>query len=51
MIRHIVFFTVRDRADLDRVREGLTLLADIPHASHWEVSPNLNADTTHRSPG
>ena len=50
MIRHIVFFTVRDRADLDRVREGLTLLADIPHASHWEVGPNLNADALTEAP-
>ena len=50
MIRHIVFFTVRDRADLDRVREGLTLLADIPHSNHWEVSPNLNADKLTEAP-
>ncbi|KZY35045.1 stress responsive protein [Roseovarius sp. HI0049] len=50
MIRHIVFFTLRDRADLDRVRDGLTLLADIPHSSHWEVSPNLNADTLTEAP-
>lgn len=50
MIRHIVFFTVRDRADLDRVREGLSLLSGIPSASHWEVSPNLNADTLTEAP-
>lgn len=44
MIRHIVFFTARDPADLPRIRAGLELLADIPHASHFEVGNNLQVD-------
>ena len=50
MIRHIVFFTVRDPGDLDRVREGLTLLSRIPHSNHWEVGPNLHADMLTEAP-
>ncbi|WP_306154561.1 Dabb family protein [Roseovarius sp. MMSF_3281] len=44
MIRHIVFFTARDQADLDRIREGLETLGQIPHARHFEVGRNLHAD-------
>lgn len=44
MIRHIVFFTARDAADLPRIRQGLQLLRDIPHASHFEVGDNLRSD-------
>ena len=44
MIRHIVFFTARDAADLDRIRVGLETLAAIPHARHFEVGRNLHAD-------
>ena len=44
MIRHIVFFTARDRSDLDRIREGLETLGQIPHARHFEVGRNLHAD-------
>ena len=45
MIRHIVFFSARDHADLDAIRDGLMTLADIPHARHFEVGGNLGADT------
>ena len=45
MIRHIVFFTARDAADLARIHAGLSTLRDIPHASHFEVGRNLHADT------
>lgn len=44
MIRHIVFFTATDPADLPRIREGLEMLGQIPHASHFEVGQNLHAD-------
>lgn len=43
-IRHAVFFSCKDKADIDRVVEGLSMLADIPHASHFEVRRNLNKD-------
>ena len=45
MIRHIVFFSARDPADLDRIEAGLSTLADIPHARHFELGRNLQADT------
>ena len=45
MIRHIVFFTAKSATDLDRVRAGLGLLRDIPHADVLEVSTNLAVDT------
>ncbi len=44
MIRHIVFFTARDRADLPAIIEGLRLLATIPHVSHFEVAENRKVD-------
>lgn len=44
MIRHIVFFTARDAGDLDRIREGLQTLSNIPHFRHFEVGRNLHAD-------
>lgn len=37
MIRHIVFFSVKDPADIDRVKAGLELLGGIEHVSHFEV--------------
>lgn len=45
MIRHIVFFSAANPEDVDRIREGLMMLADIPHASHFEVGRNLHSDT------
>lgn len=44
MIRHIVFFTARDRADLGRIVEGLELLGQIPHSDHFEVVQNSKVD-------
>ena len=44
MIRHIVFFTARNPDDLDRIRDGLETLSNIPHARHFEVRRNLHAD-------
>jgi len=50
MIRHIVFFSVRDPADIETVRSGLMTLADIPHARHFEVGRNLQTDTLSGGP-
>ena len=44
MIRHIVFFTAKDQADLGRIVEGLELLGQIPHSEHFEVVRNSKVD-------
>ena len=44
MIRHIVFFTAKDPADLPRIVEGLELLGQIPHSEHFEVVRNSKVD-------
>ena len=44
MIRHIVFFSAADPEDVERIREGLMMLADIPHVRHFEVGRNLHSD-------
>lgn len=44
MIRHIVFFTAKDPADLDAIVEGLELLGTIPHSTHFEVTRNRKVD-------
>ena len=43
MIRHIVFFTAKPE-NLDAVVEGLSLLGEIPHAQHFEVTRNDKID-------
>ncbi|MEL7460967.1 MAG: Dabb family protein [Pseudomonadota bacterium] len=43
-IRHVVFFTAKDRADLARIIDGLSLLKDIPQAALVEVSENKRVD-------
>jgi len=43
VIRHIVFFTAKP-ANLDAVVEGLSLLGQIPHAAHFEVTRNSKVD-------
>jgi len=45
MIRHIVMFTAKDKADLEVIYDGLMLLADIPHVAHFEVGRNTHVDT------
>src|SRR3954471_5563377 len=45
MIRHIVFFTARDKADIDRMRQGLLTLKGIPAVRHLEVALNGRHDT------
>jgi hypothetical protein len=44
MIRHIVFFSVPDPEDVGRVRAGLSLLTDIPHALRLEIGDNVKTD-------
>ena len=44
MIRHIVFFSARDRNDIERVRAGLAELARIPHSRVFEVALNSKVD-------
>jgi len=45
MIRHTVFFSAAEGQSVEDVRNGLMMLADIPHADHFEVGRNLQADT------
>lgn len=44
MIRHVVFFSAKDKKDLDAIVDGLSLLKTNPHAEHLEISHNLQAD-------
>ncbi|UPJ77153.1 Dabb family protein (plasmid) [Bradyrhizobium sp. 187] len=44
MIRHIVFFTAKDKAHVDKIVDGLSVLAKIPHARRLEVARNRNSD-------
>lgn len=44
MIRHIVFFSLKDRATLDLAITRLKQLATIPGSTKFEVTPNLRAD-------
>lgn len=44
MIRHIVFFSAADPADVERIQEGLKMLGQIPHSLHYEVGRNLQTD-------
>lgn len=44
MIRHIVFFSAAPDRSVEDIRAGLLMLADIPHADHFEVGRNLQTD-------
>lgn len=44
MIRHVVFFSAKPGECPDVIRDGLMMLAQIPHARHFEVGRNLHAD-------
>jgi len=44
MIRHIVFFTLKDRAQADDVVTKLTRLGTIPGSTLFEVRRNQKAD-------
>lgn len=44
MIRHIVFFSARDRKDVETIANGLQMLADIPHSAFFEIGLNRKVD-------
>lgn len=44
MIRHIVFFSVKEGHHIETVRKGLERLGTIPHADLFEVLPNTKVD-------
>lgn len=44
MIRHIVFFTAKDKANIDEIVDGLSILATIPYARRLEVALNRKID-------
>ncbi|NUS20585.1 MAG: Dabb family protein [Mesorhizobium sp.] len=44
MIRHIVFFSVRRKEEVEAVRSGLLALGKIPHSKHFEVTLNTKVD-------
>jgi len=44
MLRHIVLFSCKDLADRDRIRKGLSLLTQIPHAQTLEIAFNEKVD-------
>ncbi|WFU14614.1 Dabb family protein [Bradyrhizobium sp. CB3481] len=44
MIRHIVLFTAKDAAQVDKMIEGLSVLTTIPHARRLEVARNRKTD-------
>lgn len=43
-IRHVVFFSAKNKDDVSRIIEGLSLLAKIPHADVFEVCKNTRDD-------
>lgn len=43
-IRHVVFFSAKDQSDVDRIVEGLSALAAIPHSRTFEVVRNKHVD-------
>ncbi|MCR4268163.1 Dabb family protein [Nitratireductor sp. ZSWI3] len=44
MIRHIVFFSARDKADVERIAEKLGVLGTIPHSDVFEIGINRKVD-------
>lgn len=44
VIRHIVLFSAKNPADVERIREGLSILKDIPGSRHFEVTCNSKRD-------
>ena len=43
-LRHVVFFRARDRADVERVYEGLSILEGNPHADVISVRRSTHSD-------
>lgn len=44
MIRHIVLFSAKDEAHIDRMVDGLSILSTIPHARRLEIARNRKID-------
>jgi hypothetical protein len=44
MIRHIVLFSAKDKAQVEQMLEGLSILTDIPHARRLEIARNRKTD-------
>lgn len=44
MIRHIVFFSARNKDDVEAIVTGLKQLGDIPHSIVFEVMKNTKVD-------
>ncbi len=44
-IRHIVFFSAKDKSDISTIVAGLQKLADIPHSRIFEVKENTQSDS------
>ncbi|WGR90875.1 Dabb family protein (plasmid) [Bradyrhizobium sp. ISRA443] len=44
MIRHIVLFTAKDKAHIDQILEGLSVVTTIPHARRLEIARNSKTD-------
>ena len=44
MIRHIVLFTAKDKAHIDKIVEGLSVLKGIPQAKGLEIARNRKTD-------
>ncbi len=44
-LRHVVFFSAKDKADIPRIVEGLQMLSGIPDAQNFEVRQNTQADS------
>lgn len=44
MIRHIVLFSAKDKAHVDQMIEGLSILTTIPYARRLEVARNRKTD-------
>ncbi|MBR0716229.1 Dabb family protein [Bradyrhizobium liaoningense] len=44
MIRHIVLFSAKEKVDIDRIVDGLSVLTAIPHARRLEIGRNRKTD-------
>jgi hypothetical protein len=44
VIRHIVFFSARNKKDVETIVKGLQRLGEIPHSTVFEVMQNTKTD-------
>jgi len=44
MIRHFVFFSAKTQENIELIRQGLSILTDIPHALTLEIAENRKSD-------